>query len=625
MSDPKKPGTGFFARRGRSHDDDADSPLITPGAQPGTGAETTAFFAASKPRSYGSADASNGNVASRSSPPDDLDEEQQHVAENVQAGVQQIEATALTWTRNELLVAYAMVWFVYFLDSLQQNVTANFTPWVTSSFRKHSLTPVTTILSSLIGGLWKLPLAKILDVWGRPQGYAMSVALLTLGLVMMALCRNVEMYCAAQVLYWVGYNGVIYSLSVFIADTSALKSRGLMLAYGNSPYIITAWIGGPIAQAFLDGPGFRWGFATFALVTPVLTMPLFFMLMSILRRAKAKGLVPVREDSKRSFGRSLQYYSREFDVVGLTLITVGLALFLLSFNLAPLHEDGWKSPVILTMVILGPLLIGVFVVWEKNLPDDRTFIPFRFLMDRTVLGACLLTASLFTSFYIWNSYFLSYLQVVHDLNTTHSSYIYYIFNVGGCLTSLVAGFIIRRRGTFKNLTLFFAIPCHILGISLMIVFRRLGTPLYKIILSQVVISVASGTFMICEQLATQSAVGHQHIAVMFAIQGVFASVGSAIGSTVSTWIWQIVFRDRLGRYLPDTVKPVLDEIYADLGRQKSYPMGSPERTAINMAYSDAQTQMLIPALAVVVPAIGFVLMWKNINVKNLQQVKGMVL
>lgn len=611
MSGSKVPEIGLFSRRAP----DADGPLIA--ERPGAGG---AAVVGSKNGGYGTINTDNEAASQSTAVPDE-----ERVAAATQAGVQQIEAAALTWSSKELYLAYALVWFVYFLDSLQQNVTANFTPWVTSAFRMHSLTPVTNILSSLVGGLWKLSLAKILDVWGRPQGYAMSVLVLTSGLAMMALCANVEMYCAAQVLYWIGYNGVIYSLSIFVADTSALKTRGLMLAYLNSPYIITAWIGGPISQVFLDGPGFRWGFATFALATPVLTLPLFFLLISVLRRARAKGLIPVRENTGRTLGESLRHYSQEFDFPGLMLITVGLALFLLSFNLAPLQKDGWRSPVIITMVTLGPLLVAAFVFWEKSLPDDRTFIPFRFLKDKTILGACLLTGSLFMSFYIWNSFFLSYLQVVHDLNTTHSSYIYYIFNIGGCLTSLVAGFAIRRRGTFKNIALYFGLPCHVLGVVLMIVFRQVGTPLYKVILAQVVISISSGVFMITDQLAAQSAVDHQHIAVIFAIQGVFLSVGGAVGSTVSTAIWQVVFRDRLRRYLPSGALPDLDEIYADMGRQKSYPMGSPVRTAINMAYSEAQTQMLLPALFVVLPCFGFVMMWKNINVKNLKQVKGRVL
>ncbi len=60
-------------------------------------------------------------------------------------------------------------------------------------------------MSSIIGGLVQLPLAKVLDIWGRPQGYALMSLFLTLGLMMMAVCRNVETYAAAQVFYWVGY------------------------------------------------------------------------------------------------------------------------------------------------------------------------------------------------------------------------------------------------------------------------------------------------------------------------------------------------------------------------------------------------------------------------------------
>lgn len=59
-------------------------------------------------------------------------------------------------------------------------------------------------MSSIIGGLVQLPLAKVLDIWGRPQGYALMTFFLTIGLVMMAACNNVQTYAAAQVFYQVG-------------------------------------------------------------------------------------------------------------------------------------------------------------------------------------------------------------------------------------------------------------------------------------------------------------------------------------------------------------------------------------------------------------------------------------
>lgn len=88
---------------------------------------------------------------------------------------------------------------------MQQTTTGTLTPYVTSSFQMHSLTAATSIMSSIIGGLFKLPLAKILDIWGRPHGFALMIVCMEIGLIMMAVCENVETYAAAQVFYWLGY------------------------------------------------------------------------------------------------------------------------------------------------------------------------------------------------------------------------------------------------------------------------------------------------------------------------------------------------------------------------------------------------------------------------------------
>lgn len=93
---------------------------------------------------------------------------------------------------------------IFFIDSLQQGMAGALTPYVTSAFASHSLTAATTVMSSVIGGLGKLPLAKILDIWGRPQGFAISIFILVLGLIVMAACNSVQTFAAAQVFYWVG-------------------------------------------------------------------------------------------------------------------------------------------------------------------------------------------------------------------------------------------------------------------------------------------------------------------------------------------------------------------------------------------------------------------------------------
>ncbi|KAJ4228200.1 hypothetical protein NW759_004280 [Fusarium solani] len=257
--------------------------------------------------------------------------------------------------------AYISIWVIYFIDSMQQSNSGALKPYVTSAFQPHSLTPTVDIFSSIIGGVFKLTLAKVLGVFGRPQGYLLFIIFLTMGLVMMAGCNGIKTYAAAQVFYWVGYNGVDFSLHIFIADTSALKNRGLMIAYASSPYIITTWITGYMTTAFLKGPGFRWGYGVFCIVTPAVTLPLFGLFMYYYYKAKHMGLVPKRE-SNRKWRESTYHYAREFDAVGLLLITAGIALFLLPFNIYSYQKEQWKAPIIICFFIFGGLLIIAFAL-----------------------------------------------------------------------------------------------------------------------------------------------------------------------------------------------------------------------------------------------------------------------
>ncbi|KAI9926714.1 MFS siderochrome iron transporter 1 [Aspergillus wentii] len=552
-----------------------------------------------------------------------VETDDESISSQDQTGIRMIEATTKVWSTSNLVMAYVMIWIIAFVDTMQQGMSGSLTPYVTSSFNEHSLTAATSIMSGIIGGLFKLPLAKILDIWGRPQGFALMMVVLTIGLVMMAGCNNVKTYAAAQVFYWVGYNGMTYTISIFIADTSSLKNRGLMLAYVGSPYIATVWIGGPLATAFLNGPGFRWGFGAFAIITPVITSPLLALFTWNYLKAKKAGLLPPKVDENRSVLQSLKHYAIEFDVIGIILLSGGLALFLLPFSLYSYQADGWRSSMIICMIIFGGLLIITFAVYERFW-SPRCFIPFHLLTDRTVLGACILAATLFVSFYIWDTYFSSFLQVVNDLSITQASYIGNIYSIGSCFWSLVVGVLIRWSGRFKWLALYFGVPLTILGVGLMVHFRQPDVNIGYIIMCQIFIAFAGGTLVICEQMAAMAAVSHQYIAVVMAVESMFSSIGGAVGSTIAAAIWTGVFPKRLTEYLPEEEQGNLTQIYGSLPVQRSYPVGSPARIAINRAYGESQKVMLIAATVILVIAIGATVVWRDIKVKDFKQVKGRV-
>lgn len=300
-----------------------------------------------------------------------------------------------------MTLTMSSMWVVTFVLSFESSILSVMTPYVTSSFQMHSLTATTSILSNIIGGLSKLPMAKILDIWGRPQGFALSVFIMTLGVIMMAGCNNVETYAAAQVFYAVGSNGVHYTISIFIADTSHLKNRGFMLAYIGSSGLITPWIGGPAAESVLAHLGYRWAFGVFCIVQPVLCFPLWALFYWNERKAKKAGLLP-KQESGRTLLQSLKFYAIEFDLLGMLLFAAGLALFLLSFSLYSYQAQGWKAPLTLSFLIIGFLLIIAFALYEKWFAP-KTFMPWELFTDRTVLCVYIFAASLYVEWWIWDS------------------------------------------------------------------------------------------------------------------------------------------------------------------------------------------------------------------------------
>ncbi|KMU91572.1 siderophore iron transporter mirB [Coccidioides immitis H538.4] len=475
-------------------------------------------------------------------------------SEKLQDGVKQAKAVAAAWTKTALVGAYVGIFLVFFVLSLQQQITGNLTAYVTSAFSKHTLLATTTVISSIISAAVRLPVAKIMDIWGRVEGYLLMVSCCTLGLVMMASCNSVEMYAAAQVFYWVGHNGMAYVLDIFLADTSSLKNRGWLFAFSTSPYIATTFAGPAAAHAFYRFSSWRWAFGTFSIVLPLASAPVAGIFFQSRRKAMELGYL-AKKRSGRTLIQSIKHYFAGFDVIGMILLIAAFALILLPFSISTYQSANWKSPAVISMLVIGGCSLAAFVLWER-------------------FGA----------------------RVVHRQTIQNAGYIGNIYSIGTCVWSLATGAIIRATGRFKYLALA-AIPLQMIGVSLMIRFRKPGTDIGFIILCQVLIALSGGTMVICEQIAIMAAVSHGEVAVALALLGLFSSVGSAIGQTIAGAIWTHTIPQYLKMYLPESAKWKAMEIYNSLEEQLSYPMDSPERQAIMSAYEVGQRRMLIVALS----------------------------
>ncbi|RMD41086.1 hypothetical protein DV735_g4059, partial [Chaetothyriales sp. CBS 134920] len=552
---------------------------------------------------------------------EDTKPEDELPAEDAQRGVQNAEAITLTWSKPTLIAVFVLMFLLYFVNGMQSSILYNLIPFVTSDFELHSLLTVIYIVANAISAAVYIPLAKILDLWGRAEGFLFMLILAELGLILMAACQGLSMFCAAYTFWTVGFGGMTYCIDVITADASKLRNRALAYAFTSSPYIITAFAGPKASDEFYNNLNWRWGFGTFAIILPFVATPLFVIFKINLHKAGKRGILPPRT-SNRTLAQGIVHYADEFDALGVFLFAAGLTIFLLPFSLADSAPKGWSTGYIIAMIVLGFVLLVAFGLYE-SLVARKPFLNAQLLANRTVFAACLLNVTYMISYYCWNSYYTSFLQVVNNLTIETAGYVASTFDVVSGILLLAVGFTIRRTGYFKWL-LYIAVPLYTFGQGMMIYFRKPNTSIGYLVMCQIFISIGGSIFISIEQLAILAASDHQHVAAVLALLYVVGNVAASIGNTISATIWTNTFEKALERYLPEEALPDLETIYSDLETQLSYPWGSPTRIGIQKAYGYAQERMLATGTAFMIFAFLAIVLIKNYNVKTLRQTKGNV-
>ncbi|GAB1206401.1 hypothetical protein APSETT445_005088 [Aspergillus pseudonomiae] len=167
-------------------------------------------------------------------------------------------------------------------------------------------------MSTILGGSSKLTLAKIIDIWGRVEGFLFMLLIVVIGLIMKATCKNIETYVAAHTLYWVGHIGMMYVVDIMLADMTTLKNRMIMLGINGTPSIASTFAGPRIANLFYINLDFRWAFGAFAIMITGTSIPVVGVMLYMQRRAHKVGALE-KTVSDRTWWQSLVHYFIEFD------------------------------------------------------------------------------------------------------------------------------------------------------------------------------------------------------------------------------------------------------------------------------------------------------------------------
>ncbi|PWY93103.1 MFS general substrate transporter [Aspergillus sclerotioniger CBS 115572] len=552
-------------------------------------------------------------------------ERPEEVSREAPIGVQKAEAAALVWSKKAIYGTYAWIWVCYFMLALHEYISTNVLYYAYSNFSNASQVTTAYILATIIGGVLKLPIGKLLGIWGRAEGLIVFVGVYVIGLIILAACNGPNSFAAGYVFYWIGYDAIYLILEIFIADTSGLRNRAFAFGFSTTPFICCAFTGSLAANSFIKTSGWRWAYGAFAIVQPFVFAPLICIFKYYERKAYKTGVL-VHQDSGRTRFQSLIHYIHEFDVIGALILMAAFVLFLLPFSLASYGRTQYHNAAFIAEVVIGFCLFFAFAAWEKYYARVH-FIPYDLLRDRTVLGACLLAAVVYFSFYCWDSYFYYFIMVVYNLDVTKTGYMTSIYTVGSCVWSPIFGLWIRLVKEFKYSCLFFAVPLMFLGAGLMIHFRGQDADIGYVIMCQIFIAFSGGMLVISQQMAVMCASTRDGIPILLSMLGLFNSIGGAIGYAVAAAIYTNTFPEGLRRALVERGQE--EGLWEGLYKggylsQMKYEPGSGVREAVDFAWGYTEKYEAIAATCILVLMIPAVAMWRNYGVDRKQNKGTMI-
>lgn len=284
-------------------------------------------------------------------------------------------------------------------------------PYVVSHFSSHSLLPLTGTTTLVIGGVLRLAMAKLIDEWGRMRGIIIALAVSSLGLVVIATGRSMVAFVAGECLYGIGAACFDYVTSIMVANMTSLRHRTLALGVLATPIIATSFAGPSLAQFLYRRTGFRWGYGVLTVVLVVFCCPVVVALFLAQRAADAleqgrdgNGAGQRRARVERTWFQAVKSNVVELDLLGILLAGVGLCLVLLPLTLTSKVGYGWQSPKVVTMLVCGVASLLGFVAWERWWTPS-TFMPWRLMRNRNILGGCLVVLLTAASIECWYVYY----------------------------------------------------------------------------------------------------------------------------------------------------------------------------------------------------------------------------
>ncbi|KAI5449653.1 hypothetical protein NCC49_004203 [Naganishia albida] len=541
-------------------------------------------------------------------------------------GVIGMELLASRLNKKYFILLYGGFILLAYTLSLDQYTSGTYNTYATSqAFQAHSLLATINVIRAIFQSISQPPMAKIADVFGRVNAYILSVFLYVLGYIVQASAPSIYAYAVGNAIYILGITSLFLLQNIIISDISSLRNRVLMTILPNTlPGLLNLWVAGDVAASILAKGGWRWGIGMFAIITPVLAVPIIAVLATGSRARKVADVEEKEKVQEITVVESLPWKQRavslfwQLDLIGLLLFIGGAGMFLVTITLANNKTKSWADAQSIALLVVGLALIVAFILYERFYAR-HPLIPLQLLTNPTVI-ICFVIALLHpVAGRIVGGYYFTFLLVAAEQGNKWATRLSNISSLSGTVMAVAAGFAVRYTRRIKYVVIFGFI-CQTLGTGLMIRFRTSTNSRAELAAVQVVRGFGAGCISFPIQAALQSASKHEHMAAITAGWLLVYYIAGGIGSAIGGGIWTNKVPGKLQEYFTNST--LADQAYKNpTGFIVTYLPGTPERIAIARAHDETQRLMVIVGMCVSAVALIVACFIPNIRLPDTQSIE----